>query len=159
MRLPWWKRRQARELEEEIQSHLAMAARDRQEQGAAPEAARAAAQREFGNVLLVQETTRDMWGWAPLERFAQDARYGARLLLRSPGFTIVAVLTLALGIGINTALFSVVNGVLLSPLPYPHPEQLAAVFESKPHFEKGSFSYLNFLDFHQQNRTRLTVHP
>lgn len=157
MRLPWWKRRQSKELEEEIQSHLAMAARDRQERGAAPEAAQAAARREFGNVLLVQETTRDMWGWASLERFAQDLRYGARILQRSPGFATVAILTLALGIGINTALFSVVNGVLLSPLPYPHPEQLVSVFESKPHFAKGSFSYLNFLDFQRQSRTLAAI--
>ena len=157
MRLPWWKRHQARELEEELQSHLAMAARDRQERGAAAEAAKAEARREFGNLLLVSETTRDMWGWASLERFAQDLRYGARMLERSPGFAVVALLTLALGIGINTALFSVVNGVLLSPLPYPHPEQLVSVFESKPHFEKGSFSYLNFLDFQQQNRTLAAI--
>ncbi|HEX6906275.1 MAG TPA: ABC transporter permease [Terriglobales bacterium] len=153
MRLPWWKRHQARELEEELRSHLAMAARDRQERGAAPEVAKAEARREFGNLLLVSETTRDMWGWASLERFTQDLRYGARMLQRSPGFALVAVLTLALGIGINTALFSVVNGILLSPLPYPHPEQLISLFESKPHFQKGSFSYLNFLDFQKQNRT------
>ncbi len=153
MRLPWWKKRQAQELEEELQSHLAMAIRERKERGATPETAREEARREFGNLLLVQETTRDMWGWAWLERLAQDLRYGARTLLRSPGFAVVAVLTLALGIGINTALFSVVNGVLLSPLPYPHPEQLVSVFESKPHFKKGSFSYLNFLDLQQQNRT------
>jgi putative ABC transport system permease protein len=157
MRLPRWKKNQSRELDEEIQSHLAMAARDCQDRGAAPDTAQAEARREFGNVLLVQETTRDMWGWASLERFAQDLRYGARMLQRSPGFAVVAVLTLALGIGINTALFSVVNGVLLSPLPYPHPEQLVSLFESKPHFEKGSFSYLNFLDFQQQNRTLAAI--
>src|SRR5512142_1625909 len=136
MRLPWWKRHQARELEEELQSHLAMAARDRQERGAEPEVAHSEARREFGNLLLVSETTRDMWGWASLERFIQDLRFGARMLLRSPGFALVAVLTLALGIRINTALFSVVNGILLSPLPYPHPEQLISLFESKPHFQK-----------------------
>ena len=157
MRLPWWKRQQARELEEELQSHLAMAARDREERGAAPKVAQAEARREFGNLLLVSETTRDMWGWAWLERFTQDLRYGARMLQRSPGFALVAVLTLALGIGINTALFSVVNGVLLSPLPYPHPEQLVSMFESKPHFQKGSFSYVNLLDFQQQNRTLAAI--
>ncbi|HEV2114512.1 MAG TPA: ABC transporter permease, partial [Terriglobales bacterium] len=157
MRLPRWKKGQAQDLDKEIQSHLAMAALDREQHGATPEAAKVAARREFGNLLLVQETTRDMWGWASLERFAQDLRSGGRMLARSPGFSVVAVLTLALGIAINTALFSVVNGVLLSPLPYPHPEQLVSMFESKPHFEKGSFSYLNFLDFQQQNRTLAAI--
>ena len=157
MRLPWWKKRQAEELEEELRSHLGMAEREREERGATPEAARAEARREFGNVLLVEETTRDMWGWAWAERLAQDLRYGARSLLHSPGFAVVAVLTLALGIAINTALFSVVNGVLLSPLPYPQAERLVAVFESKPHFKRGSFSYVNFLDFQRQNRTLAAI--
>jgi predicted permease len=85
--------------------------------------------------------------------FWKDVRYGVRMLLRSPGFTIVAIATLALGIGANTALFSLVNGVLLEPLRFPQANQLLTLYENKPHFEYGSISYPNFLDWKRDNRT------
>jgi putative ABC transport system permease protein len=88
-----------------------------------------------------------------MHNFIQDIRYGMRLLARNPGFTIVAVLTLALGIGANTALFSVVNGVLLNPLPFPKPDQLVTLHEKKPNFETGAIPYLNFVDWQNQNHT------
>src|SRR6266567_472288 len=115
----WLFHRKAREkdLEEEVQAHLRMAAQDRAGNGESAEQARTAAVREFGNVLLVKEVTRDMWGFGWLETLMLDLRYGLRQLLRNPGFTAVAVLTLALGIGINSTIFSLVRGMLLAPPP------------------------------------------
>jgi predicted permease len=147
------KRKQEGELEEEVRSHLKMAAKDRVERGVTKVEAEHAARREFGNVQLVKEVTRDVWQWGSLERLVQDLRFGVRMMVKSPGFALVAILTLALGIGANTALFSVVNGVLFNPLPYPKPEQLVTLHESKPNFEAGSISFPNFQDWRKQNTT------
>ena len=88
-----------------------------------------------------------------METFLQDLRYGMRMLVKSPGFSTIAILTLALGIGANTAIFSVVNGVLLSRLPFPHSEQIVSLFTQMPNFKNGSISYPNFEDWRRNNRT------
>ena len=133
MKLWWHRSKREKELEKEIQHHLQMAATEREERGAsAPEAA-AGARREFGNVGLVKEVTRDTWGWRWLEDLYEDARFGMRMLLKNPGFTSVAILSLALGIGATTAVFSVVYGVLVNPYPYANANRMVhlTVQESK----------------------------
>jgi predicted permease len=142
-----------RVLDEELRSHVEMRAQDNIVAGMTPDEARYDAQRRFGNSTLLKEDTRaiDIIGW--LDTAARDLRYGARTLRKNPGFTVVAILTLALGIGANSALFSVVNGVLLNPLPYPHAEQLVTLQESKPNFETGSISYPNFRDWQKDNHS------
>src|SRR6266498_3199126 len=133
MRFLFWRRqRRDEELEEEIQAHLEMAKRDRMELGATAEEAQAAARREFGNIGLVKEVTREMWGWRWLEQLGQDLHYGVRMLMKKPGFTLTVVITLALGIGANTALFSVVNVVLLNPFPYPGHSRIHYVWQRLP---------------------------
>jgi predicted permease len=121
--------RRKQELDEELQAHLQMAAQDRQHLGESPEQARRAALREFGNVGLIKDVTQESWGWTHLERILQDLKYALRQLVRSPGFAITVIATLALGLGATVAMFTVIDRVLLRPLPYDHPSQLVEIQE------------------------------
>jgi hypothetical protein len=121
--------RAAQQLDDELQFHLDQQIAENVAAGMNEEEARYAAMRLFGNATLLKEETRDAWGWIALQQIAQDVRYGFRSLRKSPLFTAVAVLTLAFGIGANTAIFSVMDQVLLQLLPVKHPEQLVLVTE------------------------------
>ena len=121
----WWNwRKRDNELEKEIKHHLTMAEADRVERGDSPGDARSGARREFGNVGLVKEVTRDAWGWRWLENLYEDLRYGFRSLSKNKGFAAIAILTLALGIGANTAIFSLIDAVLLRAIPVRDASQL-----------------------------------
>ena len=134
------KRKREKELEEEVRSHLKLSAQARVEHGAETREAERAARREFGNVELVKEVTRDVWGWRWLRDVAEDARYGMRILLKNPGFAIVAILSLALGIGATTAVFSVVYGVLVNPYPYANSDRMVHLVV---HDANGNRRYIN----------------
>ena len=147
------RRRAEAELEEEIRTHLELETEQNIESGMTPEEAREAALRAFGNVTLSKEDSRTMWGLRWLETLWQDVRFGVRTLVKSPAFTVVAVIALALGIGANSAIFSVVNAVLLRPLPYKDSDRLFMVWEKgdAEAFPLNSVSAANFMDWREQN--------
>jgi predicted permease len=149
------RRQLEQDLQDELEFHLAMREQKLTDQGTPAEEAHYAARRELGNITRTKEMSREMWTLTFLETLWQDLRFGLRQLRRNPGFTAVAVITLALGIGATTAIFSVVNGILLKPLPYPHPEQLVAVWFTAPGINRKDLNPSPSIYFilRDQNRT------
>ncbi len=167
----WWRRKEREvELERELRADLELEAAERRDGGLSAEEALRAARREFGNMTQVKEDVREMWGWTTFERLAQDARYAVRTLRRTPVFTAVAVLSLALGIGANTSVFSILDAVLLKSLPVSRPGELRiftwtrhgdepvgmdshsgySVYDDRGRDVDGSFSYPAYEVFRRQ---------
>jgi macrolide transport system ATP-binding/permease protein len=130
-RLNGRKAQQEEDLDQELRSHLDLEAEEQQEAGMSSEESKYAARRAFGNTTLVMEDVREVWGRTWLERLIQDSRFGLRQLRKSTGFTAVAILTLALGIGANTAIFTLVHAVMMTSLPVPNPGQLYSLGDTK----------------------------
>jgi predicted permease len=167
--MKWMKRLFSRrpmfgELSDEIRAHLEEKIEELVEGGMSGKEAEAAARREFGNVTLVEEDGRDVWRWLEIDNLFADIRYGLRMLGRNPVFTLVGLLTIAIGIGANAAVFSVVNSVLLKPLNYPKAEELVSLHQIAPgaaglaDFENGLLlSSSMYFTYSEQNRTFQSV--
>src|ERR1700730_1952473 len=138
------------ELSEEIAAHLEEKIEELVKEAISREDAAATARQEFGNVTLIEEDSREIWQWPTLESFLADLRYGLRMLLRNPGFGVTAILILAIGIGANAAVFSIVNSILLKPLPYTDQERLVMLRDIGNHDAKTPMSFPQFVAWQNQ---------
>jgi len=138
----WWRpKSREQDLDRELRAHLELEAEEERESGLPADQAQFAAQRHLGNTTLLKEAVRESWGWASLERLGQDIRYGLRLLRKNAGFSVVAILSLALGIGANTAIFGLINALLLKSLPVRDPQSLLFIAKQAEGGVDPSFYY------------------
>ena len=150
----FFKRRRYEDLAVSIREHLESRVEELMEEGRTREQAERSARREFGNVALIEERGREAWQWPSLESILADVKFSMRQFRKSPGFTAVVVIILALGIGANATVFSVVDAVMLRPLPYVQPERLVEVKSSEwQQYETGDVSYPDYFDWRAQNRS------
>jgi len=150
----WLERKRVeREITAEMAAHIDERTEQFIEEGHSPEEARIQARRQFGNVTSQQEKSREAWGWNGMEQLAQDARFGGRVLAKTPAFTLTAIAVLALGIGMNTAMFSAAKAVLLSALPYPDPDRLVELWQTSKAGHFMAVSEPDFRDWRDQNRS------
>jgi putative ABC transport system permease protein len=148
-----------RELREEMQFHIEQRAEQLRGDGLSAEEAALAARREFGGELRLRESSSEVWGVGWIDRLKQDLRWAFRMLAKNPGFTVAALLTLSLGIGANTAIFTVVRATLIRPLPYPAAERLVWIFEVRPNFveRRTQATELTFGAWRDQARSLETI--
>src|SRR5215831_16743656 len=152
--MKWWQigKRDA-DLQRELQSDLELEEEEQQERGTPPEDARYAALRAFGNPSAIREQTREVWSWDRLETLLRDLRISIRTLARQPGFSVVAMLVITLGIGATISLFTVVWSVLLKPLPFDRPEQLVRLYESSDRFPKNAIAPGIYREWKRESRS------
>jgi hypothetical protein len=154
----FWRRRKLREreLDREIRNHLEMEAREQREFGLSEDQARYSAQRALGNTTLIKENVRETWFWTGFDALKLDFRYGAKMLLRRPAFSVFTIQLLALVIGASTILFSIADAVWFRPLPYRDPGQIVAVWEKPPRnvqWKRQTLAFNDFLDLEKNNHT------
>ena len=140
------------EIEEEVNAHLEMAIRDRIERGESPLSARAAARREFGNVALIREKTRSVWRWTTVEQLLQDVRIGSRILWKTPAISVTSIILIALVIGGNTTIYSMIHALISKPAPGVTADRLVSLTPMRQRMDFGH-SYPDFLDYAQQSKT------
>jgi len=159
MRWFWSRRRREAELREEIQFDLDRETAENTRAGLNPSDARIAARKTFGNIALAQESTRDVWGWMWLEQLAQDVSYAVRSARKNPGFTAAVVLSIALGVGANAAMFSVSRAVLLQPIEFRDAGRLVQIWEHPAGGDKdrSQSSGPDFIDFRDQNTSFASI--